>query len=141
MRTNELVFERTYNAPIAKVWKAITDKNQMKEWYFDISSFRPQVGFEFQFTGGDESTQYVHLCRITEVSHGKKLCHTWRYEGFTGESKVCFELFHEEDKTRLKLIHSGLETFPADNPAFAKENFEEGWSHIIGKSLKEYVEK
>jgi hypothetical protein len=42
--------------------------------------------------------------------------------------------------TKLKLIHEGLGTFPARNPDFAKENFEEGWNWIIGTSLKEFLE-
>ncbi len=77
------IIERTYNAPVAKVWLAITDKDQMKQWYFDIPSFKPEVGLEFQFTGGpDEGPHYVHLCRITEVIPYKKLTHSWRYEGY-----------------------------------------------------------
>ncbi len=32
------IIERTYNAPVSKVWSAITDKDQMKQWYFDIPS-------------------------------------------------------------------------------------------------------
>ena len=34
-----LVVERTFNAPVDKVWKAITDKNQIREWFFDIKEF------------------------------------------------------------------------------------------------------
>jgi uncharacterized protein YndB with AHSA1/START domain len=141
MNKNEpIVMERTYNAPAEKVWQALTDSSQMKQWYFDIPGFKPEVGFEFTFEGGDECKTYVHLCRITEVEPGKKLAHTWRYEGYEGDSLVTFELFPEGDKTRLKLTHSGLQTFPADIKAFAKENFVAGWSDIIGISLKEYVE-
>jgi uncharacterized protein YndB with AHSA1/START domain len=47
MENDPFVIERTYNAPIAKVWKALTDKNDMKQWYFDLSEFKPEVGFEF----------------------------------------------------------------------------------------------
>jgi hypothetical protein len=32
-----------------------------------------------------------------------------------------------------------METFPKI-PAFAKKDFEEGWTQIIGKILKKYVE-
>jgi uncharacterized protein YndB with AHSA1/START domain len=136
------VIERTYDAPGEKVWKAITNKNDMKQWYFDLPDFKPQVGFEFQFMGGAEGgKQYRHLCKITEVIAGKKLTHSWRYEGYTGISYVTFELFPEGNKTRLKLTHQGLETFPADNPDFARKNFEAGWTDIIGRSLKEYLEK
>ena len=67
------IIEKTYNAPIAKVWKAITDNNEMKKWYFDIADFKPEVGFEFQFTGeGKDGEKYIHLCKVTEVIKEKK---------------------------------------------------------------------
>lgn len=34
-----LVIERTYEAPIEKVWKTFTNKDQMKHWYFEVSDF------------------------------------------------------------------------------------------------------
>ena len=136
------VIERTYNAPISTVWKAITDKNDMKQWYFDLAEFKPEVGFEFQFTGGPSpEKQYVHLCTITEVIPGRKLTHSWRYEGYEGKSFVTFELFDEGGKTRLTLTHAGLETFPKENPDLAKHNFVAGWTDLIGTSLQEYLEK
>ena len=141
MKNETIVIERTFDAPIEKVWNAITDKDEMKKWYFDLEEFKPEVGFEFQFTGGTEYKTYLHLCKITEVIAGKKLTHSWRYDGYEGNSFVTFELFEEGDKTRLRLTHEGLETFPANNPDFAKENFVEGWTSIIGSSLKEFLEK
>lgn len=141
MESTPFTIERTYNAPINIVWKAITDKNEMKEWYFDIKEFKPEPGFEFSFTAGTEDKPYLHLCRIIEVVPQKKLSYTWKYDGYSGESKVTFELFAEGDKTRLKLTHEGLETFPSSNPDLAKENFATGWTEIIGTSLKGYIEK
>lgn len=142
MKQEPIIIERTYNASIENVWKAITDKNEMKQWYFDLAEFKPEVGFEFRFTGGTEGgVQYLHICEITEVIPEKKLTYSWRYDGYPGKSFVSFELFAEGDKTRLKLTHEGLETFPADNPDFAQANFVAGWNHIVGVSLKEYLEK
>jgi len=140
MKTDPFVIERTYNAPIEKVWKAITDKDEMKEWYFNLEEFKLEVGFEFRFTGGTEENKYLHICKITEVIPGKKLTHSWKYDCYTGESFVTFELFKQGDKTTLKLTHAGLETFP-DIPDFARHNFEAGWTHITGTSLFEYLEK
>ena len=139
--TKPVVKEVTLNAPASKVWKSITDKNEMKKWYFDLEEFKPEVGFEFSFWGGTEQKKYLHLCKITEVVLNKKLSYSWRYDGYTGESFVTFEIFIENNKTKVRLTHTGLETFPADNPDFAKGNFAEGWNHIIGTSLKEYFEK
>ena len=134
--------ERVLNAPSEKVWKAITDKAQMKQWYFDLAEFKPEVGFEFTFYGqGHKGEQYLHLCKITEVIPGKKLTYSWRYDKYEGNSFVSFELFEEGNKTRLKLTHEGLETFPANNPDFAKESFTQGWTELIGKLLPGFLEK
>ncbi len=141
MDTVPFIIERIYNAPISKVWKAITDKNDMKQWYFDLAEFKPEIGFEFQFYGGkDPANPYRHLCKITELITNKKLTYSWRYDGYPGESFVTFELFEEGNKTRLKLTHSGIETF-GDHPDFAKENFAFGWTSLIGTSLMDFLEK
>lgn len=140
MSAQPFVIDRIYNAPADQVWQAITDNSKMKEWYFDIPDFKPVVGFEFTFTGGTEDKTYVHLCRVTEVVEGRKLSHTWKYEGYEGESEVTWELFPQGDKTKVVLTHTGLETFPPLKD-FAKENFEAGWTDIVGRMLKEYVEK
>lgn len=141
METAPFTIERTYRAPVEKVWAAITDKDQMREWYFDLAEFKPEVGFEFEFYGGSEEEQYMHKCRITAVEVGRKLAYSWRYENFPGSSVVTFELFPEGDNTRLKLTHEGLETFPADKKDFARSSFTAGWTEIIGTALKNYVEK
>lgn len=137
------VIERTYNAPVEKIWKAISDKDTMKKWYFDLVEFKPEVGFEFQFSAGETPYKtYLHLCKITEVIPGKKLAYTWRYDGYAGNSLVTFELFPEGEKTKLKLTHSGLESFAAsNNPDLDAKNFAEGWADIVGRSLKEFLEK
>jgi uncharacterized protein YndB with AHSA1/START domain len=141
MPAEPIIKEVLLNAPVSKVWKAITDKTEMKLWYFDLAEFKPEVGFEFQFYAGDEKKQWLHLCKVTEVIKEEKLTYSWRYDGYSGNSYVTFELFPEGNRTKLKLTHKGLETFPADVKELGRENFEEGWNQIIGTSLKEFVEK
>ncbi len=138
-KSSPLIVERTFNAPVATVWRAITNKDDIKQWSFDMKEFKPEVGFEFQFYGEKDGVEYFHLCKVTEVIPGKKLAYSWRYEGYEGNSLVTFELYAEGDKTRLKLTHEGLETFPRTQ-MFARENFNEGWNSIIGSTLKEFVE-
>ena len=135
-----LVLERTYHAPVARVWKALTDVDQMRAWYFDLKEFKPQVGFEFGFVVEHEGDTYDHRCQVTEVIPQKKIAYTWRYQGHEGNSLVTIELSPDGDKTRLKLTHKGLETFPK-TPAFARGNFEKGWTAIIGTELKQFVER
>ena len=141
MKNEPFVIERTYNAPVEKVWEAITDKDKMKQWYFDLKEFKPEVGFEFQFYGGTPEKQWLHLCKVTEVIPNRKITYSWRYDGYEGNSFVTFELFPQENKTRLKLTHEGLDTFPSNLPEFGKENFAQGWTALIGTSLKDFLEK
>lgn len=135
-----VVIERTFDAPIAKVWKALTDVDQMREWYFDLKEFKPEVGFEFEFVIEHEGNRYHHLCRVTEVTSQKRIAYNWRYKGEPGNSLVSIELSPIGDKTRLKLTHTGIETFPK-TPAYARKNFEAGWTTIIGDELKKFVER
>ena len=111
----------------------------MRQWYFDFKEFKPQVGFEFEFIVEHEGNSYHHLCRVTDVVPEKKIAYTWRYQGEPGDSLVSFELVPDGDKTRLKLTHTGIETFPK-TPAYARKNFEAGWIAIIGSELKQFVE-
>ena len=135
-----LIIERTFHASAAQVWHALTDADAMRVWYFDLPEFKPEVGFAFQFIVEHAGTTYDHRCEVTEAIPLQKLAYTWRYAGHEGESLVTIELFAEGGDTRLKLTHEGLATFPP-HPDFARENFTNGWTQIIGSSLKDYLEK
>ena len=124
-----IVIDRTLNAPVARVWEALNDVDQIRHWCFDLKEFKPKAGFEFEFVVEHEGHNYHHLCRVTEVIPQRKLAYTWRYKGERGDSLVTFELFAEGEKTRLKLTHTGIETFPK-TAAYARKNFETGWTGI-----------
>ena len=135
-----IILERTFDAPVGRVWTALTDVDQMREWYFDLTEFKPQIGFEFDFIVEHEGNSYHPLCRVTDAVPEKKIAYTWRYKDEPGNSLVTFELFPEGNKTRLKLTHTGTETFPK-TPAYARKNFEAGWTAIIGTELKQFIER
>src|SRR5579863_269076 len=139
MSHHPLVIERIFDVPVTKVWDAITDNEHLKKWYFQIPDFKPIIGFGFSFSGGAKG-EYKHLCTVTEVISGRKLTYSWRYDGYPGNSIVSLELFEEGKKTKLKLTHSGLESFKNAGPDFAPEKFAEGWAYILGTSLKGFLE-
>ena len=148
MNENPVIVEQTINAPVERLWDALTDNDQMKQWYFPLPEFKAEKGFEFSFTGGpDEHRQYTHHCRIVDLVPQKRLSYTWSYEGYAGKSVVTFELIPEEfpgsdrEITIVRVTHEGLETFPADVPDLAAHNFEAGWKDILGNSLKKFAEK
>jgi uncharacterized protein YndB with AHSA1/START domain len=133
-----LVIERTFKASASRIWRALTNVDEMREWYFDLKAFEPKPGFEFEFTVEHDGNTFHHLCRITEAIPEKKVAYTWRYAGEPGESLVTFELFPETGGTRLRITHAGLETFPR-TPQFARKNFEGGWT-ALASELQRFVE-
>jgi|SRR5437762_620416 len=143
MSEASLVIERIFNAPVEKVWKAITDIDQMKLWYFpQLEEFKPEAGFETQFNVHNERKDYLHIWKIKEVISSKKISVEWKYGGYPGNSLVSFELFPEGNKTKLVLTHEKIETFiPEKHPELARENFMQGWTEFMDKRLKEFLEK
>ena len=141
MEAKPFEIEQILNAPLEVVWHAITNKDEMRQWYFDLSDFKPEKGFQFEFPGkGNEGQHYLHQCTIIEADALKKLSYSWSYKDIEGYSVVTFELAKEGDGTILKLIHSGLESFPK-HPDFAPESFAKGWSMLIGELLPAYIQK
>jgi uncharacterized protein YndB with AHSA1/START domain len=142
MRKDEqtIVVEDTFNASIEIVWKSITEIDQMRQWYFEnIPSFKPEVGFETQFNVQNEERNFLHRWKVTEVVPLKKIAYNWKYENYSGDSVVMFELSEENNLTKLRLTHQVLESFPEDIPEFKRESGVEGWIFFIKKSLKEFL--
>ena len=129
------------NAPVDKVWNALTDKEQMKNWYFDIPDFELKEGNAFNFYEPGEERKFHHHCEIAEVVPQEKLKHSWTYPDISKEKTlVKWELKPESEGTVVTLTHKGLENFHHLGEDFYPESFQKGWEDIVGKSLKGYVE-
>ncbi|MCS4300824.1 SRPBCC domain-containing protein [Chryseobacterium sp. BIGb0232] len=130
------------NVPIEKVWTALTDKNEMKSWYFDIQDFEPELGNVFNFYEPGGENKYHHQGEILEIISHKKLKHTWAYPDFSDQkTTVIWELQSEDNGTLVTLTHEGIENFKDLGEGFSRKNFTGGWNAILGQSLKEYLEK
>lgn len=133
MKNEPIIIERIYSATVTKMWKALTGKDQLKDWFFEMDEFKVEKGFEFRFIAYGE-TLYPHLCKIMEVIPDKKLSYDWRYEGWEGSSLVTFELSDEEGKARMKFTHDGLEAF-SYMPYFENKDYAEYFKVAWGKLL------
>ena len=144
MKINDepIIVEQTFNTSIDAVWNAITEIDQMRQWYFEnIPSFKPEVGFETQFNVQSQDRNFLHMWKVTEVVPLKMIKYNWKYEDYPGDSFVVFELFKQDNLIKLKLTHQIKESFPGDIPEFSRESGVEGWTFFIRKSLKEFLEK
>lgn len=144
MKTHEepIIIEQIFNHSSDMVWKAITDINQMRKWYFEnITSFKPEVGFETSFTVQNEDRIFSHIWKITEVIPEKLIKYSWRYDGYQGDSVLTMELFQEDSSTKLRLTHTVIENFEDNIPEFTRESGLQGWTYFIKESLVNFLDK
>jgi len=144
MKRNEepVIIDEIFNTSVDKVWSAITELDQMRQWYFEnIPSFEAEVGFETQFNVENEGRIFPHMWKVTEAIPNKKIVYTWKFENYPGDSIVEWELSEQDNSTKLKLKVIVLEDFPDDIPEFKRESCIGGWEYFINNRLKEFLEK
>lgn len=129
----------TIKVPASQIWQALTDKELMKEWYFDIPDFELREGAVFNFFEPGGANQFHHQCEIKEIVPNKKFSHTWTHPNKTkGISVVTWFLNEKEDATEVVLEHEGTENFYDAGPEFAPENYQMGWDGFM-PVLKNYM--
>ena len=138
MRKNDepIIVEQTFNTSIDIVWNSITEIDQMRQWYFEnIPAFKPEVGFETRFNVQSQGRSFLHIWKVTEVVPLKRITYNWKYENYPGDSFVVFELFKQNNLTKLRLTHQVQESFPENISEFSRESCLEGWTFFIKRSL------
>lgn len=136
-----ILVEQSFNVSAQEVWEAITQQDQMIQWFFEnIESFIPQVGFKTQFVVHSGERTFTHLWEIIEVEPIKKIVYDWRYKEYAGAGKVVFELILQNGGTKLSLTNLVIENFPQDVPEFKRESCIGGWDYFIKDRLKTYLE-
>ncbi len=124
-----------------KVWSAITELHQMKEWYFDnIPNFEPIVNFETSFNVSSKDRDFYHQWKVSEVVINEKISYFWTFKNIKGKSVSIFEISEKGDKREIKINSIVLENFPEDIPEFKRESGVEGWKYFANK-LKLYLEE
>jgi uncharacterized protein YndB with AHSA1/START domain len=137
-----IIIEQIFDSPIKNVWNSITEITQMRQWYFsNIPKFKPKVGFETKFNVKSQDRNFLHKWKIINVIHEKLITYNWKYEGYSGDSNVTFELFNDNNKTKLRLTHQVVESFADNISEFKRESCEAGWKYFIQQSLKEFLQK
>jgi len=140
---NPIEIKTVIKASAARIWKALTDKTEMKAWYFDIQDFQPVEGNVFNFYEPGDHRKYHHNGEVLEVLTEKKISYTWTYPDFsTAKTTVVWEIEEKENnETSVKIIHSGTEKLSSLGDNFSRKSFAEGWSGILNQSLKPFLEK
>ena len=151
MSTTKATLEVTKNividAPPEVVFKAITDQNELTNWFPDQAILETKVGGKMKFSFYKNSKRGNQECgrdtdkfaegTVTELILNKKISYTWENsaEPDFRRTVVTWELQKiDNEKTNLKLLHTG---FKAGEKV---KQYDGGWSHFLNE-LKKYCEK
>ncbi len=124
------------------VFKAITDPKELTNWFPDQAILEPKVGGKVKFSFYKDNERehrefdFFPEGTITEFIPNKKLSYTWHVPNTPDfpRTLVTWELEEIADnKTRVKLLHSGFET----GKLFKHD---EGWSYFLNR-LQSYCKK
>lgn len=135
-----IVVEASFNNSTKDLWKALTNIIEMKKWYFEVlDDFQPIVGFKTAFKVTSENRVFTHQWDVIEVVPEKKITYSWRFLEYPGVSTSCFEVFGDQNSSRLKLTILVQVDFPEDIPEFKRESGIGGWDYFIHGNLKKYM--
>jgi uncharacterized protein YndB with AHSA1/START domain len=142
---NTIEQEITINAPIARVFRAVTDPTEVAAWWGSDDSYRVtgmtadlRVGGSYRTVGiGSDGLPFAvtGVYRVVDLPHAVE--YTWRYEDEykpgMPETVVRYELSERDGATHVRVIHWGFATPAqgADYPA--------GWLRVLGW-MRDYVE-
>ncbi len=139
------------NAPIARVWRALTDYREFGEWF--------RVKLEEPFVPGQVSRGritypgYEHVkweAVVQKMEHERLFSFTWPHArsldkahyspDYTGAPRtlVEFRLERTAAGTLLVVTESGFDALPADQRDEAFRGNEHGWSEQM-KNIESYV--
>jgi uncharacterized protein YndB with AHSA1/START domain len=116
-----LVVTRSFAAPRSRVFRAFTDRNEMKRWFgpegFTISAcaIDLRVGGAYRVVmRSPQGTEHIVRGVYQEISKPERLAFTWAWEdddGELGAETVVTVSFAENDgKTQLRLSHRRFES-------------------------------
>lgn len=139
---NPVVIQREFSVSTIRLWEALTNREQLKQWYFDFSeNFNAEVGCVFEWSAGpSEGEQWLHRAEILEVVPNEKLVQSWEYPGYKGKAKLTWAITPlAEHRSRLRLDFEFTEGFDVTVEALRRRNFLEGWNHIVNTSLVDFL--
>ncbi|BAB05253.1 SRPBCC family protein [Halalkalibacterium halodurans] len=136
-RLPDIKKEVRFNAPIEKVWEAVSTSEGLAFWFME-NDLKAETGHHFHL----QSPFGPSPCQVTDVERPIKLSFTWDTDGWS----VTFHLKEEENGTIFTIVHSGwkqgdtkVEKAGAES-AVVHERMDRGWHDLVNERLRQIVE-
>jgi uncharacterized protein YndB with AHSA1/START domain len=127
-------FTKQIDAPPQRVFRALTDSDELARWFASSAESDPRTGGEYvlHFEFDDEARNHTYAGRYEDVTPSERVRYPWN--GQFGDTTVEFVLRPAAAGTKLTLIHSGW----SDTAEESRQMHEQGWSFFLD-NLDRYV--
>jgi len=131
----DVIQEITINAPATKVFDALTDPDQLPQWWGEDGIYHVRkmerdlkVGGTWRSTGdGADGKPFAVEGVYRVIDRPRVLEYTWNYDWAEkpAETIVRFDLSESGGKTRVRVTHSGFKD------QAARDSHGEGWKTVL----------
>lgn len=130
-------------ASTIELWHALTDTDELDNWWGDGIILEPKVGGRFQEKWeDDEGKSQVASGKVIALKKEKSITFTWTEKMWpkSAVTECTYEISEAgAGKSQLTVRHRGWETLPEALRGQALKDFKTGWSFHL-KELKEYLD-
>lgn len=106
-QTDAISFDIELQHSPAKVWRALTEPELMKEWLLPVLGFKLEAGAQFMFkTQAYPGWDGTVSCQLLEVEPPHKISYTWTVPFLS--TIVTFTLTPQGAGTRLQIVQTGF---------------------------------
>ena len=133
-----IIKEHTFNAPIGKVWNAISIAEEISSWFIK-ADFKAEVGYNYTFTASEEEN-CTQITGVVQNASPYTLVYTWIVANTNAETTVKWILEETEQGTKLQLEHSGISNYEGETAVTMFSSFDKGWANCISE-LEGYLKQ
>jgi len=140
--------EIAIDAPLDVVWRAVTEPDQIEQWFVTGADIEAKPGSEgsFTFRRDDGEVMRFHVT-VTTVEPDRRFSYRWQHAAGTvpvdGNSVLVeFTLTPQGTGTLLRVLESGVERmdWPDERQSAYVADHLDGWAGFLGK-LRDLVDK
>ncbi|WP_374029832.1 SRPBCC domain-containing protein [Bdellovibrio bacteriovorus] len=129
-------------ATAAEIWGALTDSDELENWWSEDVKLEAKVGGAFREAWeDDEGGKQLASGKVISVTAKKSIIFSWREKDWpAGVQTQCAFLIEDQGKERtLTVKHEGWNSLPENKRGQLIKDFTVGWKYHL-KELKAYLD-
>ncbi|MNT63781.1 hypothetical protein D3C72_2016270 [compost metagenome] len=136
-------FDFVTKATAGEVWHALTDRDELENWWGEGVVLDPKAGGKFcEPWEDDDGARKMAIGKVKAAKANKEIVFTWVEKDWPkGSETECTFTIQDDGKLRkLSLKHVGWDSLPKDKRTSIIKDFKIGWGYHM-KELKSYLDE